>query len=399
MQIEFNNNQNIGNNRSIQMGDFDPTQRAWLEVSGVAIENNVKQIKSLLENNCQFMAVVKADGYGHDAAFVSQHAIRGGADQFGVATLKEGIALRIAGIEKPILILGNIYSKEDLIKCFNYDLMPTVSSLRECLICNNIGKKFHKKFSLHIKIDTGMSRLGFELNDLRKSFDKIHTCENIAIEGLYSHLSSADEKNALDKNSFTQIQKRRFEYLLKKININQYPSIKTHLANSAGTLLSPDFHFDMVRIGLSMYGYSPANISKQNIILRPALSLKSKVSFIREVSKNIGISYGRKFITNRKTKLAVISIGYADGINRKLSNNISLIHKGKSYPQVGSITMDQLIMDITGSNDIKIGDTVLLLGSDGKNSISPIEWAIKSSSIVWEILCAFKNRLPRVQIE
>ena len=399
MQIEFNNNQNIGNNRSIQMGDFDPTQRAWLEVSGVAIENNVKQIKSLLENNCQFMAVVKADGYGHDAAFVSQHAIRGGADQFGVATLKEGIALRIAGIEKPILILGNIYSKEDLIKCFNYDLMPTVSSLRECLICNNIGKKFHKKFSLHLKVDTGMSRLGFELNDLRKSFVKIRSCENIAIEGLYSHLSSADEKNALDDNSFTQIQKKRFEYLLKIININQYPSIQTHLANSAGTLLSPDFHFDMVRIGLSMYGYSPANMSKQNIQLRPALSLKSKVSFIREVSKNIGISYGRKFITNRKTKLAVISIGYADGINRKLSNNISLIHKGKSYPQIGSITMDQLMIDITESNDIKIGDAVLLLGSDGGNSLSPIEWAIKSSSIVWEILCAFKNRLPRVQIE
>ena len=399
MQIEFYNNQNIGNNRSIQMGDLDPTQRAWLEVSGNAIENNVKQIKSLLKNNCQFMAVVKADGYGHDAVFVSQHAIRGGADQFGVATLKEGITLRIAGINKPILILGNIYSKEDLIKCFKYDLMPTVSSLRECLICNNIGKKFHKKFSLHLKVDTGMSRLGFELNDLRKSFVKIRSCENIAIEGLYSHLSSADEKNALDDNSFTQIQKKRFEYLLKIININQYPSIQTHLANSAGTLLSPDFHFDMVRIGLSMYGYSPANMSKQNIQLRPALSLKSKVSFIREVSKNIGISYGRKFITNRKTKLAVISIGYADGINRKLSNNISLIHKGKSYPQIGSITMDQLMIDITESNDIKIGDAVLLLGSDGGNSLSPIEWAIKSSSIVWEILCAFKNRLPRVQIE
>ena len=398
MQTEVKNTKNKFSNRSILKDDVDPTQRAWIEVKGSAIEDNIRQVKSLLRDKCKFMAVVKADGYGHDAIFVSKCAIKGGADQLGVATLSEGIVLRNAGINKPILVLGNIYTKRDFLTCFNYDLMPTISSLRECLICNNIGEKYHKKFALHLKVDTGMSRLGFELKEFVHQFNNIQSCENILIKGIYSHLASADEENSLNKNSLTQIQKNKFQELLKDIKISQYPEITTHLANSAGTLLTQDLHFDMVRVGLSMYGYSPLTHSQKNLILQPALFLKAKVTFIRSVNENTGVSYGSKFITKRRTKLAVISIGYADGINRKLSNNISILHNGKSYPQVGSITMDQLMIDITGSNDIKIGDTVILLGNDGEMIRTPVDWALKSSSITWEILCAFKNRLPRVQI-
>ena len=237
-------------------------------------------------------------------------------------------------------------------------------------------------------------------NKSNKSGKKLENdCENILIKGIYSHLASADEENALDKNSFTQMQKNKFKDLLKEIKIFRYPEITTHLANSAGTLLAKEFHFDMVRVGLSMYGYKPFTSSKMDLTLQPALFLKSKVTFIRSVKANTSVSYGSKFITNKDAKLAVISIGYADGINRKLSNKISLIHKGKSYPQVGSITMDQLMIDISDSNDINVGDTVLLLGQDGDHYISPVDWASKSSSITWEILCAFKNRLPRVQIK
>jgi len=144
--------------------DIDPKQRAWIEVKGKALETNVRQLRSKLRKNCQFMAVVKADGYGHDAKVVSEYAIKGGASQLGVATLKEGIKLRSNGIKKPILILGNLYTKRDLIISFKNDLMPTISSIRECLICNNIGKYFGVKFALHLKVDTGMSRLGFEIN-------------------------------------------------------------------------------------------------------------------------------------------------------------------------------------------------------------------------------------------
>ena len=162
--------------------------------------------------------------------------------------------------------------------------------------------------------------------------------------------------------------------------------------------MGQEFHFDMVRVGLSMYGYNPIANKQKEFIFRPALFLKSKVSFIRTINKNVSVSYGRKFISKKKTKIAVISIGYADGISRKLSNLISVIHKGRIFPQIGSITMDQLMIDITESNDIKVGSTICLLGSEGEISISPVEWAEKSSSIPWEIICAFKNRLPRIQI-
>jgi len=379
--------------------DIDPKQRAWIEVKGKAIEANVRQLRTKLSKNCQFMAVVKADGYGHDAKVVSEYAIKGGASELGVATLKEGIKLRSFGVKKPILILGNLYTKRDLIISFKNDLMPTISSIRECLVCNNIGKHFGLKFSLHLKVDTGMSRLGFESNKFVQQFEKIKAFENISIEGIYSHLSSADEDNALNAQSITQLQRLKFNELLKQINIDRNNEIKIHLSNSAGMLLSKDFHFHMVRVGLSMYGYSPLAKIDKNLLLKPALFLKAKVAFIRIIDQGVSVSYGGKFVSRRKTKLAVLSIGYADGVPRNLSGKINVIHNNKLYPQVGSITMDQMMVDITGSDDIKVGSTMLLLGSEGDKTISPIDWARESNTILWEILCSFKNRLPRVQVD
>jgi len=380
--------------------DIDLKQRAWIEVKGKAIETNVRQLRSKLRKNCQFMAVVKADGYGHDAKVVSYYAIKGGASQLGVATLEEGIKLRSFGVKKPILILGNLYTKRDLIISFKNDLMPTISSIRECLICNNIGKHFGLKFSLHLKVDTGMSRLGFEYNKFVQQFEKIKSFDNISIEGIYSHLSSADELNSLDPKSITQLQKQKFQELLKQINVDRNKNIKVHLANSAGMLLDKNFHFHMVRVGLSMYGYKPSSkLYKKNLLLKPALSLKVKVAFIRTIDKGVSVSYGGKFISHRKTKLAVLSIGYADGVPRNLSGKINVIYNNKLYPQVGSITMDQMMVDITGSNEIKVGSTMLLLGSDGDKTISPVDWARQSYTIPWEILCSFKNRLPKVQVD
>jgi len=379
--------------------DIDLKQRAWIEVKGIAIETNVRQLRSKLSKNCQFMAVVKADGYGHDAKLVSEYAIKGGASQLGVATLNEGIKLRSSGVKKPILILGNLYTKRDLIICFKNDLMPTISSIRECLICNNIGKHFGLKFPLHLKVDTGMSRLGFEYNKFVQQFEKIKSFDNISIEGIYSHLSSADEDNASDSQSITQLQRLKFNELLKQINLDRDNEIKIHLANSAGMLLNKDFHFHMVRVGLSMYGYSPLAKIDKNLLLKPALFLKVKVAFIRNIDQGVSVSYGGKFVTSRKTKLAILSIGYADGVPRNLSGKINVIYNNKFYPQVGSITMDQMMVDITDSNEIKVGSTMVLLGSDGEKTISPVDWARESNTIPWEILCSFKNRLPRVQVD
>ncbi len=378
---------------------IDPKQRAWIEVKGKALETNVRQLKSQLSKNCQFMAVVKADGYGHDAKVVSDYAIKGGASQLGVATLKEGIKLRSSGVKKPILILGNLYTKRDLIISFKNDLMPTISSIRECLICNNIGKHFGLKFSLHLKVDTGMSRLGFESDEFVQQFEKIKSFENISIDGIYSHLSSADEDNSLDPKSITQLQRHKFQEILEQINVDRNHNIKTHLANSAGMLINKDFHFHMVRVGLSMYGYSPLSKIDKNLSLKPALFLKVKVAFIRIIDKGVSVSYGGKFVSTRKTKLAVLSIGYADGVPRNLSGKINVIHNNNFYPQVGSITMDQMMVDITDSNEIKVGSTMVLLGSDGNKTISPLDWARESNTIPWEILCSFKNRLPKVHVD
>ena len=175
-------------------------------------------------------------------------------------------------------------------------------------------------------------------------------------------------------------------------------NIKIHLANSAGMILDKKFHFDMVRVGLSMYGYNPLSTINKSLSLKPALFLKVKVAFIRIIDKGVSVSYGGNFVSSRKTKLAVLSIGYADGVPRNLSGKINAIHNNKLYPQVGSITMDQMMVDITGSNEIKVGTTMVLLGSDGDKTISPIDWANESNTIPWEILCSFKNRLPRVQV-
>ncbi len=399
MQIRQSNQEFNFDKYSIYKQDIDPKQRAWIEVKGKALETNVRQLRTKLGKNCKFMAVVKADGYGHDAKVVSHYAIKGGASELGVATLKEGIKLRSFGVKKPILILGNLYTKRDLIISFKNDLMPTISSMRECLVCNNIGKHFGLKFSLHLKVDTGMSRLGFESKKFVQQFEKIKSFENISIKGIYSHLSSADEDNALDSQSITQLQRLKFNELLKQINLDRNNEIKIHLANSAGMLLSKDFHFHMVRVGLSMYGYSPLAKIDKNSLLKPVLSVKVKVAFIRTIDKGVSVSYGGKFVSHRKTKLAVLSIGYADGVPRNLSGKIKVIHNNKFYPQVGSITMDQMMVDITDSNEIKVGSTMVLLGSDGDKTISPLEWARKSNTIPWEILCSFKNRLPKIQVD
>jgi len=399
MQIRQTNQEFNFDNYPTFEKEIDPKQRAWIEVRGKALETNVRNLRAQLSKGCQFMAVVKADGYGHDAKVVSEYAIKGGASQLGVATLKEGIKLRSFGVKKPILILGNLYRKGDLIIAFKNDLMPTISSIRECLICNNLGKYFGLTFSLHLKVDTGMSRLGFEFHKFVQQFEKIKSFENIKIEGIYSHLSSADEDNSLDPKSSTQLQRIKFLELLKQIQIDKNQNIKIHLANSAGMLLNKDFHFHMVRVGLSMYGYNPLPKIDKSLSLIPALFLKVKVAFIRIIDKGVAVSYGGRFVSSKKTKLAVLSIGYADGVPRNLSGKIKVIHRNKLYPQVGSITMDQMMVDITGSNEITIGSTMVLLGSDGDKKISPIDWAKESDTIPWEILCSFKNRLPRVQVD
>ena len=376
-----------------------PCNRAWVEIDSQAIENNARVLKYFIKEDCLLMAIVKADGYGHGALTVAKSALRGGANSLGVATLEEGIELRKAGIKCQILILGNLINWEELYSSIYWNLIPTISGIREAIICNNIAESQRKKIPIHLKVDTGMTRLGCDLDEVYELFVKIKSLKNIQLEGIYSHLALADNDYGQKKHSvsFTNIQLERFKKILRILD-KQVQTLCCHLANSAGTLSDRNLHFDMVRVGLSLYGYSPIIDCDCDLNLKPALNVKARITFIRDVPNETGVGYGHLFRTKRRSRLAVVSIGYADGVSRSLSGKISAIVGGELVPQIGAIAMDQMVFDITEKPNIKVGMAVTILGSDGQMVISPQKWSELSGSIPWEILCGFKNRLPRVVI-
>tara|TARA_Y100001968_G_scaffold72253_1_gene63589 strand:- start:87 stop:884 length:798 start_codon:yes stop_codon:yes gene_type:complete len=263
-------------------------------------------------------------------------------------------------------------------------------------MCNNIAENKHKKFVIHLKVDTGMTRLGCDCNEVQELIAKIDSLENLSLNGIYSHLAIAnkDLENITQPN-FTQIQLTRFEKVLEDLGARN-KILCRHLANSAGTLSDSRLHFDMVRVGLSLYGYFPTNDCQSDLKLQPALKVKARVTLVRDVEKGTGVGYGHFFKTQRKSKLAVVAIGYADGVSRNLSGKISASIDGILVPQVGAIAMDQMVFDITDKPNIKKGQVLTLLGTDGKVCISPQNWCDLSGSIPWEVLCGFRNRLPRV---
>ncbi len=391
----------VTNQNSRRLAKADPRQRAWLEVSPMAVEANARALRSVIGEQCLLMAVVKADGYGHGAVTVAKAALRGGADNLGVATLHEGIELRKAGMDCPILILGNLIDEKELEACFCWEIMPTLSTMREILICKRIVSNYRRNFSVQIKLNTGMTRLGCEVKEALNLIKFVDSVPYLDLQGVYSHLAWADgdkKRKSFDQSLLlTKKQQQSFNSFLRSLS-SRRKNLCCHLANSAGTLRTSELHYDMVRIGLALYGYSPIEDSNFEVALQPALSVKARVTLVRDVEAGIGVSYGHNFVTKRKSRLAVVGIGYADGLSRALSGRISALFKGSFLPQVGSITMDQLVLDVTDQSDIQVGSVVTLLGEDRGKRISPQDWSDLLGSIPWEILCGFKNRLPRLLV-
>lgn len=373
----------------------DPRQRAWLEVSSSAVEANARALKRLLAPDCALMAVVKADGYGHGAETVARAAICGGATSLGVATLQEGIELRRAGLELPVLVLGNLTQPEELRACLHWQLMPTLSSMREALLCQNLASGSGRHFAVQLKLDTGMTRLGCDWQDGERLIEAILQLDQLVLRGVYSHLALADGELEGDADRMTRLQQERFEAVTRAhCNLG----LQRHLANSAGTLRDASLHHDLVRVGLALYGHAPSTHLEESLDLHPAMAVKARVSLLRDVAAGVGVSYGHRFITRRPSRLAVVAIGYADGVSRCLSGRIHALHRGRTLPQVGAITMDQLVLDVTDHPDLEIGDVVTLLGQDRDQVIRPQDWAELSQSIPWEVLCSFKHRLPRLVV-
>lgn len=370
---------------------FLQCDRAWVEIDFGALANNVQQLKRLLASETELMAVVKADAYGHGAVMVSETALQNGATWLGVATVLEGIELRQAGITAPVLILGATHTPEQIRAIAHWQLQPTLCTPKQALI---FSKVLDRPLPVHLKFDTGMSRLGVPWQDAAAFVEFVHRLPNLIIASLYSHLATAE---SLDPTVVNQ-QQDRFQAVIQQVQAARIPLPALHLANSAATLRGLDFHYNLVRVGLALYGLYPGAHLKEVVALQPVLQVKARVTQIKTIPSGMGVSYGYQFVSDRSLRLAVVGIGYADGVPRNLSNKMTALIRGQRVPQIGAITMDQLMLDVSTIPDLQEGEVVTLLGQDGDEQISADDWAEILDTISWEILCGFKLRLPRVPV-
>ncbi|MCC3419124.1 MAG: alanine racemase [Microcoleus sp. PH2017_29_MFU_D_A] len=375
-------------------GDGGLCQRAWVEIDLAALTHNVKQLKHLLSPNTELMAVVKADAYGHGAIAVSQTALQAGASWLGVATIPEGIELREAGIEAPILLLGATNTPAQVKAIAQWHLQPTICTAKQALIFSEVLVSLNQSLPVHAKLDTGMSRLGTSWQDATEFVQLVNGLPNLKLASIYSHLATADSPD----RAVMREQQQRFKKAIAQIQAAGINPCRLHLANSAAALTDPDLHYDLVRAGLATYGLYPAPHLQAIASLQPAMQVKARVTQVKTIAAGTGVSYGYKFIAGRETQIAVVGIGYADGIPRNLSTKMQVLVRGKFVPQVGAVTMDQLMLDVTDIPDLEVGEVVTLLGNDGENKITADDWAEILGTISWEILCGFKHRLPRVTV-
>ena len=372
------------------------SQRAWVEIDLGALSGNVKQLVKFLSPRTQLMAVVKADAYGHGSVVVAKTSLEAGASWLGVATVPEGIELREDGIKAPILILGATNTPEQIQAIAHWQLQPTLCSPKQALEFSNTLEtiNYHSSLPVHIKLDTGMSRLGTNWQQAAEFVQLVQGLPHLEIASIYSHLATADSPDATVMTE----QHRRFEEAIAQIKAKGIKIPSLHLANSAATLTDSRLHYDMVRVGLAMYGLYPATHLHNQIKLQPVLQLKARVTQVKTIAAGTGVSYGHHFIAPREMRLAVVGIGYADGVPRHLSNQMEVLIRGQRVPQIGAITMDQIMLDVSSIPDLQEGEIVTLLGKQGKEQISADDWANRLNTISWEILCGFKHRLPRVAV-
>ena len=373
--------------------------RAWAIVHTDKLKNNIKSIKNYIGNEKKLMAVVKADAYGHGFCEVAKVAVENGADYLAVACIEEAKQIRKIGIHTPILILGAtpLDCVSDL---FEYDIIPTVfeNELPEAI--SRYAKETNKSLKVHVKVDTGMGRIGFQYygdND-ESGIDniiKISKMQGIEIEGIFTHFACADEENG---HEITEKQFSNFMYVIEKLNKNNIHIQIRHCANSAAICCYKKMHLDMVRAGIILYGEYPSKYIKENTTLEiePVMELKSTVSQIKTVKKGTGISYGHNYkAVKDEEKLAVVCIGYADSYYRSLSGKTKVIINGKFARQVGNICMDQMVVDIDGIEDVHYGTEVTLVGREKDTVITFSDIAEIIGTINYEIMSDMSKRVVR----
>ncbi|WP_338461049.1 alanine racemase [Synechococcus elongatus IITB7] len=369
-------------------------QRAWVEIDQGAIAANTRQVRQILAPNCELMAVVKADAYGHGAVAIASTVLGAGATALGVATIPEGVRLREAGITAPILLLGSIHSPDEVQAIAQWQIQPSLSTPKQALICAEVLERLGQSLPVHLKLDTGMARLGAPWQTALEFLQLVHSLPALQPASLYSHFATADSPDLAP----LQQQHAAFRQAIAQIRAAGLPVPKLHIANSAAALLDRSLHYDQVRVGLALYGLYPAPHLSDRLSLYPALSVKARVTHVTTLPAGQGVSYGHRYITQRETPIAVVGIGYADGVPRTLSNQIDVLYRGQRLPQIGAITMDQMMIDISAMPQLAPGDVVTLLGRSGSEQITAEDWAERANTISWEILCGFKDRLPRFAV-
>ncbi|WNZ27163.1 alanine racemase [Leptolyngbya sp. NK1-12] len=369
-------------------------ERAWVEVDLEALADNVQQLKRLLSPTTELMAIIKADAYGHGAVTVAQTALHYGATWLGVATLSEGVELREAGIQAPILLLGATNTPAQVRAIARWQLQPTLCTPQQALMFSKALETIGQSLPVHLNLDTGMSRLGTPWQQAVELVQLINCLPRLQLASIYSHLATADSPNS----STMYLQQARYQEVITQLQKLKIALPKLHLANSAATLSDPAMHYDLVRVGLAIYGLYPASHLQGKVNLKPVLQVKARVTQVKTIQPGTGVSYGHQYIANRETRLAVVGIGYADGVPRSLSNRMMVLVRGQRIPQIGAITMDQLMLDVSKIPDLREGEVVTLIGQDGAEQISVDNWATMLDTIAWEVLCGFKHRLPRVPV-
>ncbi|WP_194192165.1 alanine racemase [Clostridium chrysemydis] len=364
----------------------------WAEIDVDAIEDNIKEIKKIVKDK-EIIGVVKADAYGHGAIDTASILLENGADRLAVAVISEAIELRENGITKPLMILGYtpLSFKEDLVK---YDIEQTVFNLEYAKELSDFAIKNNTKAKIHIKIDTGMGRIGFLPNE--ESIDKIEKIsklQGIEIIGLFTHFSTADEED----KEYTKLQVEKYKKIVDELDKRGVNTGIKHVSNSAAIIDLEEYYFDAVRPGIILYGYYPSNeVKKDKIKIRPALTLKSNIIHLKTVEEGTYISYGRSYVTEGKRTIATLPIGYADGYTRLLNGKAKVIIRGKLAPVVGKICMDQCMVDVTDIDGVSVGDEVILLGKDGNIKNDADDLAKMLGTINYEIICMIGRRVPRV---
>mgnify|MGYP006288178569 CR=1 FL=1 len=371
--------------------------RAWAEVNLDNIASNVHEIKRIAGKKTQIMGVVKADGYGHGVMETTKTLLDNGVSFLAVSMLDEAIQLRKNGIDVPILILSYTDPKraEEII---NYNVTQAVFSHDLASALSEASIKLNKNVKIHIKIDTGMTRVGFMPGYIAvKSVSQISKLPGIIIEGLFTHFACADEKN----ESYTQMQYERFTSIISELSrIGIHIPIK-HVANSAAIIKFPQMELDLVRPGIILYGLYPSeDVDIDKINLKPAMTLKANVILVKDVEAGTSVSYGGVFTTERPSRLATIPIGYADGYTRLLTGKGKVLINEEVAPVVGRICMDQCVVDVTDlKKDVSVGDEVVLFGKQGNKEIKVEEVAKQIGTINYEVVSLIGKRIPRVYIK